>query len=102
MPFESVPVQGTIAGWLTPPHPSAFSDALPCRWPDLESGNISVSVVKTPDATVTVTMHGLHARPFVFTAAIPTCDARGLHVAIRWTNLAVDLFLNGQRSKSID
>jgi hypothetical protein len=93
MDFRSVRPKGAIAIRLQPPHPGAFTDALPCRWPDVTSeDDILVTLSKNPDRSLAATIHGVHGQSFVFQAVIPPCDSTGLHIVIRWDTTTVDLF----------
>ena len=102
MNAEGAPSEGEIAHWFKSPHPGAFADALPCRWVPFSASGVLLELVKNLDASLSVTVRGIHGRTFTFKAPIPPCDARGLHLAIRWNPASVDLFLNGEKTQSAD
>ena len=60
-----------------------------------------VKALKHPDKTVELILDGLDDGPLNLREPIPPCDARGLHVGIKWSKTEVVLYLNGKARKTL-
>jgi hypothetical protein len=88
-------LEGKVGFWALPPRPTAFTDALPCRFPPQGADGVTVSLVKEADATASITVSSDVFGPITFRTPIPPCDARGLHVSVTWNPAEAVLYLNG-------
>jgi hypothetical protein len=89
------PREGKVGFWALPPRPTAFTDAVPCRFPPQGADGVTVSLTKEADTAASVTVTAESFGSIVFRAAIPPCDARGLHVSVTWNPAEAVLYLNG-------
>jgi hypothetical protein len=93
--------EGTIRFWLQNRHHDWATDARSYDFGTKHPQGLVVKALKHPDKTVEFILDGLDAGPLSLREPIPSCDARGLHVGIKWSKTEVVLYLNGKARKTL-
>jgi hypothetical protein len=95
--------EGTIDFWINHPNIGWHNDADQYQFSQDQISGINVTVFKTPDCRISVTISGPLGRTFLFNHPMPSVTLpKGLHLAITWTAQSVVLYLDGKPAITID
>jgi hypothetical protein len=96
--------EGSMVFWLNHEHKDWPTNLYGYNFGTIKQKDILAEANKHPDKTIEIKLFGPFDKSFVFQKPIPTCDQRGLQVAMTWKNDEVKLYLNGklEDSKSVE
>ncbi len=92
--------EGTITFRTKGQHDDWSTNDQDYQFPPAGREGIEIQSRKKSDKTVELNVTDQFGNSAAFQEPLPSCDDRGLSVAISWKNQTVDLFLNGRKVAS--
>ena len=91
----SLKTEGSMTFWLRHEHKDWATNNSSYNFGAVQTEDVSAKAVKHPDKSVEIKLLDPFNQSFSFRQPIPTCDDRGLFVALTWKDRQVKLYLNG-------
>lgn len=99
--MPSIAHEGSITFWLQHEHKDWFENEDRYSFGSFKQEEFEVQATKQPDKTIELNVIGTLNQQFNFRESIPHCDDKGLFVAITWAHSSINLYLNGNLTRTL-